>query len=89
MDIRFGEHASFHRAAAGMVGGALVTGIALHSVTPSAPLIGGLVGMATGAALGYGNAKLRFAAAILAIAPLFASASWAASASAIPFVVAR
>jgi len=80
MDIRFADHASFHRAAAGMVGGALLTGIALHSVTPMAPLIGGLVGMAAGSAWAYGHPKLRFAAAGLAIAPLFAmTMSWASS----------
>ena len=35
MDIRFGDHASFHRAAAGMVGGSLPCGLALHPVTPT------------------------------------------------------
>ncbi len=79
MDIRFQDHASFHRAAAGMVGGAFVTGVALHSVTPLAPLIGGVAGMAMGAAWGYGNAKLRLAAAGVAVAPLFATTmAWAA-----------
>jgi hypothetical protein len=79
MDIRFGEHASFHRAAAGMVGGALLTGLALHSVTPMAPLIGGMVGMAAGAAWGYGRVKLRFIAAAIAIVPLLAmTMTWAA-----------
>ncbi len=62
-----------------MVGGAFVTGVALHSVTPLAPLIGGVAGMAMGAAWGYGNAKLRLAAAGVAVAPLFATTmAWAA-----------
>lgn len=72
-----------------MVGGALVTGIALHSVTPMAPLAGGLVGMAAGATLAYGHGKLRFAAAALALAPLFAiSNGWVSSLpTAVPLVV--
>jgi hypothetical protein len=80
MDIRFGEHGSFHRAAAGMVGGALITGLALHSVTAMAPLVGGVVGMAAGAAWAYGRVKLRLIAAALAIIPLMAmTMAWAAS----------
>ena len=53
-----------------MVGGAAVTGIALHSVTSNAPLIGGVVGLAAGAAWAYGRPALRFAAAAIAIVPL-------------------
>jgi hypothetical protein len=89
MDIRFGDHAGFHRAAAGMVGGALLTGLALHSVTPMAPLVGGIVGIAAGAAWGYGHAKGRLIAAGLAVAPLFAmTMSWASALpSALGFVV--
>ncbi len=79
MDIRFQDHASFHRATAAMVGGAAVTGIALHSVTPMAPLIGGVVGLAAGAAWAYGRSKLRFVAAAIAIVPLMMmSMAWAA-----------
>ncbi|HEU0032441.1 MAG TPA: hypothetical protein VFQ53_17535 [Kofleriaceae bacterium] len=85
MDIRFGDHASFHRAAAGMVGGALVAGLALHSVTPMAPLVGGIAGLAAGAAWGYGHTRLRIAAAVLAIVPLLAmTMRWA---SALPTTV--
>jgi hypothetical protein len=73
MDIRFGEHESFHRAAAGMVGGAFVTGVALHSVTPLAPLIGGMVGIAAGATWGYGRPALRLGAAAIAIVPMLAT----------------
>lgn len=79
MDIRFGEHGSFHRAAAGMVGGAFVTGIALHSVTAMAPLVGGIVGMAVGASWGYGRTNLRLLAAAIAIMPLWLmTMTWAA-----------
>jgi hypothetical protein len=89
MDIRFGDHPSFHRAAAGMVGGALVTGIALHTVTPLAPLIGGVAGIAAGAAWGYGRTRVRAIAGALAIAPLFVvTTGWASAIpSAVPFVV--
>jgi len=71
MDIRFGDHASFHRAAAGMVGGSLLAGLALVPVTPLAPLVGGLAGMAIGAAWGYGKSAWRFIAAATAAIPLF------------------
>lgn len=77
MDIRFGDHASFHRAAAGMVGGSLLGGIALHFVTGSsdiAPLLGGLAGIAVGAAWGYGKPAWRVLAAGLAAVPLIAMA---------------
>lgn len=63
-----------------MVGGALLTGLALHSVTPMAPLIGGVAGMAAGTAWGYGRAKLRFIMAAIAVLPLLAmTMAWAAS----------
>ncbi len=77
MDIRFGDHASFHRAAAGMALGSLAAGIALHFVTGAsniAPLLGGLTGIAAGAAWGYGRASWRVLAAGLAAIPLFAMA---------------
>ena len=74
MEIRFGDHPSFHRAAAGMVGVSAILGVALHPVTPLAPLVGGLAGIAAGAALGYGKAPWRVAMATLAAVPLFAMA---------------
>ena len=77
MDIRFGDHASFHKAALGMVGGSLLLGLALHPVTPLAPIAGGILGIAAGAAYAHGKAKWRMAAAGAAIIPLFAlSPSW-------------
>lgn len=80
MDIRFQDHASFHRATAAMVGGAALTGIALHSITPMAPLVGGIVGMAAGAAWAYGRPKLRFLAAAIAVLPILAmTMTWAAA----------
>jgi hypothetical protein len=78
MDIRFGDHASFHKATAGMVAGASIAGLALTPVTPLAPFVGGLAGMAVGAALGYGKATWRIVAAATAAVPLFTMpASWA------------
>ncbi|HWU86315.1 MAG TPA: hypothetical protein VN253_03540 [Kofleriaceae bacterium] len=77
MDIRFGDHASFHRAAAGMVGGSLLAGIVLHAVTGGsnlAPLLGGLAGVAAGTAWGYGRPSWRLLAAGLATIPLFVMA---------------
>ena len=63
-----------------MVGGAFVTGLALHSVTPMAPLVGGLVGMAAGAAWAYGYPKQRLLGLLLAIVPLLAmSMGWVSS----------
>jgi hypothetical protein len=61
MDLRFGDHPSFHRAAAGMVGGSAALGFALHPFTPMAPLIAGVGGMAIGTAAGYGKPALRLA----------------------------
>jgi len=78
MDIRFGDHASFHKATAGMVAGAALAGLALTPVTPLAPFVGGLAGMAIGAALGYGKTAWRFVAATTAAVPLFTMPpSWA------------
>jgi hypothetical protein len=77
MDIRFGDHASFHRAAAGMALGSLLAGIAFHFLTGAsniAPLLGGLAGVAAGAAWGYGKLTWRVLAAALATIPLFALA---------------
>src|SRR5262245_26185153 len=77
MDIRFADHSSFQRAAAGMVGGALLFGAALHPLTPLAPLAGGILGIAAGNAIAHGRAAWRVAAAGAALVPLFVSpASW-------------
>src|SRR5436305_3655710 len=77
MDIRFGDHPSFHRAALGMVGASALLGLALHPTTPMAPLVGGIFGLAVGAAAGYGKPRWRIAAAIGAAIPLVAlTPSW-------------
>jgi hypothetical protein len=77
MDIRFADHSSFQRAAAGMVGGGLLFGAALHPVTPLAPLAGGLLGIAAGGAIAHGRATWRIAAAAAALALMFLGpASW-------------
>jgi hypothetical protein len=34
MDIRFGDHASFHRAAIGMTASSALLGIVIHPLTP-------------------------------------------------------
>jgi hypothetical protein len=78
MDIRFADHPSFQRAAAGMVGGALVLGAALHPVTGLAPVAGGVLGIAAGASLAHGKAAWRMAVAGAALAPLFAWPGWPA-----------
>ncbi len=77
MDIRFGDHSSFHRAALGMVGGSLLFGLALHPVTPLAPLAGGILGIAAGASIAHGKAPWRMLAAGAGLVPLFVMApSW-------------
>ncbi len=77
MELRFGDHASFHRAALGMTGGSAILGLALHPLTPLAPLFGGVFGIAVGAAYAYGKPALRLAAALVACLPLlFMTASW-------------
>jgi hypothetical protein len=79
MDIRFADHSSFQRAAAGMVGGALLFGVALHPVTALAPLAGGILGITAGLALAHGKATWRLAVSVAALVPLFAwSQSWPA-----------
>jgi hypothetical protein len=74
MDIRFGDHASFQRAALGMVAGGLVFGAALHPVTAVAPLAGGVLGIAAGAAVVHGNAIWRLAVAGAALVVLWTMA---------------
>lgn len=75
MDIRFADHEAFHRAAAGSVGTAIIAGVALSSVTPLAPIVGGVAGLGVGGALGYGKPVLRLAFAGAAIAVLLAMTS--------------
>src|ERR1043166_1389090 len=70
--LRFADHPSFQRAAAGMVGGALLFGGALHPVTVMAPLAGGILGIAAGAAVGYGKPGWRMVPALAGLAVLFA-----------------
>src|SRR5512134_2209622 len=79
MDIRFGDHPSFHRAAAGMVGASAALGLGLHAIAPTtgalsthaaaAPLVAGLLGIAIGTSIAYGKAKWRIAAAAAATVP--------------------
>jgi hypothetical protein len=86
MDIRFGDHPSFHRAAAGMVGASAALGLGLHAITgtaalatraPMAPVVAGLLGIAIGTSLAYGKAKWRIGAAAAACVPLVAmTPSW-------------
>ena len=60
MDIRFGDHPSFHRATLGMVGGSAALGLALHQIKPGplGAMMAGLGGIAIGAALGWYLDKL-------------------------------
>jgi hypothetical protein len=77
MDIRFADHSSFQRAAAGMVGGALLFGAALHPVTGLAAIAGGILGMTAGAAVAQGRPGWRMIAGGAALVPLFVlSPSW-------------
>ncbi len=77
MDLRFTDHPSFHRATVGMVGSAALFGMALHPITPMAPLAAGLLGIAAGASFAHGKAPWRLLAAAIALIPLFAMhTSW-------------
>lgn len=86
MELRFRDHASFHRAALGMTAGAALFGLALHvaggfgahaaRLALVAPVAGGLVGVGVGAALAYGSAAWRVGLAILAAAIAVAAPSW-------------
>jgi len=73
MEIRFGDHPSFHRAALGMVGGSAALGLALHAIKPGSAgaMVAGLGGIAIGTAIGYGKPAFRIAAAAVACVPLF------------------
>lgn len=53
-----------------MVGGAATLGLALHAITPLAPLVGGLFGLAIGTSWAYGKTKWRLAATAAAAVPL-------------------
>lgn len=78
MDIRFADHPSFHRAALGMTAGALLSALALYWLTPMAPLAGGILGIALGAAFAHRKPIWRLVAAAGALVPLFAMApTWA------------
>lgn len=72
MTLRFDDHAAFHRAAIGMTAGAAILGCALAPITPLAPILGGIGGIALGSVLGYGKPVVRLGAAALAAAALFA-----------------
>jgi hypothetical protein len=66
MEVRFAEHSKFHRAAAGMVGGSAVLGLALHPITDLAPVLGGLAGIAIGATVAHGRPLWRLLPAAVA-----------------------
>jgi hypothetical protein len=74
MELRFDDHASFHRAAAGMVGGSALHGLGLHPIMHLAPLVGGIFGIAAGAAYAYGKPVWRIGAAAAATVPIVAFA---------------
>jgi len=62
-----------------MVGGGALLGFGFHAITPMAPYIGGLFGIAAGAALGYGRPIGRLGAATAASAALLLMpAGWSA-----------
>src|SRR6476619_5210446 len=73
MDIRFGDHPAFHRAALGMMGASAALGLALHALEsgPLAAIAAGLGGIAIGTAIGYGKAPLRIVFALVACVPGF------------------
>lgn len=57
-----------------MVGGSALLGLALHPVMHLAPLVGGIFGIAAGAAFAYGKPVWRIGAAAAATVPLVAMA---------------
>ncbi len=57
-----------------MVGGSLIAGSALSPVTPMAPVVGGILGIAAGASLAHGDLLWRMVAASGAILLVFAGA---------------
>lgn len=58
-----------------MVGASAALGLGLHAATQAAPILGGILGIAIGAAVGYGKPAWRIAAGAGACVPLFAVAS--------------
>src|SRR5690348_5176291 len=85
MDIRFEDHASFHRAAVGMVATAALLGLAAHPLTRSAALAGGFAGAALGALVAYrkaprigGRRALRIAVCALIAGGVGMLAAWVA-----------
>ncbi len=60
-----------------MVGGGLLFGVALHPMTAMAPVAGGILGIAAGAAVAYGKPAWRMLAAGAALVPVLAvTPSW-------------
>nr|HEX4316977.1 hypothetical protein [Kofleriaceae bacterium] len=88
MEVRFAEHAKFHRAAIGMVGGSAVLGLALSPLTASAPVVAGLGGIALGATLAHGRPLWRFVPAVAGGAAVIALAHRDLSTSALAPIVA-
>ena len=79
MELRFRDHASFHRAALGMTAGSALFGFAASvfgSVT-TAPLVGGVLGIGAGAAFAYGARAWRISAAMCAAAIIVIAGSGA------------
>ncbi|HEX4455853.1 MAG TPA: hypothetical protein VH143_33565 [Kofleriaceae bacterium] len=83
MELRFRDHASFHRAALGMTAGSALFGFAAAvfgphmSVTMTAPIVGGVLGIGTGAAFAYGARAWRISAAMCAAAIIVIAGSGA------------
>jgi hypothetical protein len=76
MEIRFRDHASFHRAAVGVTVGSALVGLAVHPFVSTdaartfggmAPIVGGVLGLGIGAAFAYGKGVWRIALAMLAV----------------------
>jgi hypothetical protein len=70
MELRFRDHASFHRAALGMTAGSALFGFAaaVFGSTMTAPIVGGVLGIGAGAAFAYGARAWRMSAALCAAA---------------------
>ena len=70
MEIRFRQHAEFHRTAVGMTVGSAALAVVLAPVTQLAPLIAGIFGLAVGASVGHGRWIWRLSAAAIATGAL-------------------
>jgi hypothetical protein len=74
MELRFRDHASFHRAALGMTVGSAILGFAAAVFGPhltetiAAPIVGGVLGIGAGAAYAYGARAWRLIATVCAAA---------------------